>query len=198
MKFFIVLFAIVGLGLAAPTKTLDDDLKDILSLIPVLDIKAIADKHMANDPEFQQVVHYLQGEEWQKIVEAVRANAKYQEFKNFLEASGIDVDKIIQIIHDIIANAKPNRIAPRSLRQFLDEVEAIIPGDAILVMINNKLETSEAFVKLYEQLSSEDFHQLCLDVKAIPEVQRLREVLIGMGVDVEGVEEFIKQFLGWA
>ena len=199
MKFVIVLFAVFGFALAAPsTFGLKEDLQEIVALFPREEMRAIAKRYLQTDAEFQRVVAYLQGPEWAKLVKAVASNPSYQKFKKYLTEAGIDVDAIIKYIHDLIAGAKPTHSrATRGVREFLDEIKAIIPKDKIMAKVAEKMLTSADFRELYEKISSDEARDLFDTVRALPEVQRVAKVLREMGVDLDKVLDAIYKFLGW-
>ncbi|GJQ67480.1 hypothetical protein Trydic_g13281 [Trypoxylus dichotomus] len=71
MKFLVVLVAVLGVSWAAPsTFTLQEDLQQIVALIPVDEIREIARQYAPEDEEFQAVVDYLLGDERTGLVEA--------------------------------------------------------------------------------------------------------------------------------
>ncbi|KAK9679671.1 Insect allergen related repeat, nitrile-specifier detoxification [Popillia japonica] len=200
MKFLIVVLAVLGVGYAIPaSRSLQEDLQQIVDLIPVDEIREIARRYNENDAEFQQVVAYLQGEEWAALVAAARDNETWQRFKVFMEANGIDIEGLLDAIRDIIANARvaQKTNGQRSIRDFVDEVRAIIPLDEILVTLNNLLTNSADFQEFYAAISGEESRQLVDDVSALPEVQRIAQVLRDMGINVDGALEFIFGLLGW-
>jgi predicted transcriptional regulator len=61
------------------TRTLQDDLDDFLALVPTDKIIEIALDYLANDAEVQELVVYIQSNEFHGIVTTVEA---LQEFKN--------------------------------------------------------------------------------------------------------------------
>ncbi|XP_017771155.1 PREDICTED: protein G12-like [Nicrophorus vespilloides] len=202
MKIAIVLFALVGMSLAAPsTFTLQEDLKEIKDLFPLAEMRVIAKKYLATDEEFQLIVSYLQGKEWAKLVAAVREHKSWVSFKDYLNEAGLDVEAIIAFIHDLIANASPDTAADKpsafGIRQFLDEIIAIIPKDEILAVVADKMENSADFQAFYAKISSPKAKDLFEEVRAMKEVQRIAGLLKIMGVDVQKIVDFVYKFLGW-
>jgi hypothetical protein len=60
------------------TRNLNDDLNDFLALIPLNDVIAIVLDYLANDAEVQELILYLQSEDFHKIVVTVE---ELEEFK---------------------------------------------------------------------------------------------------------------------
>jgi beta-phosphoglucomutase-like phosphatase (HAD superfamily)/division protein CdvB (Snf7/Vps24/ESCRT-III family) len=204
MKLFVVLLAVFGLSFGAPNhqkspRTLADDLQDFIDLLPLDDIKAIADEHLQTDGAFAAVVLYLQGPEWTELVDTVGAKPEVQEFIQYLNDAGLPVDDIIAWIHNLIAGAAPGTEPDEegSLRPLLDEIEAILPVDDLIALLNDKLQNSPDFQGLYTKVSSEEAHTLVEEVRAIDEVQRLAQRLRDMGVKVDEALAVVYDFLGW-
>ncbi|XP_071050731.1 uncharacterized protein [Onthophagus taurus] len=202
MKLALVLFAVVALGSAYPThRDLQGDLEDIVATIPLSEIRAIARKYAENDAEFQEVVKYLQGPEWAELVQTVADNETWQRFKAYMSDAGVDIDGVIQYLHDLIAGA-PIPVAKksevRSVRDFVDEVLAILDLQAVLEALNDKLNNSADFQEFFGKISSEDAHQMVEEIRAIPEVQRIAQRLREMGIDVDKVIDLVYGLLGWS
>jgi uncharacterized protein YerC/beta-phosphoglucomutase-like phosphatase (HAD superfamily) len=204
MKLFVVLLAVFGLSFGAPNhqkspRTLADDLQDFIDLLPLDDIKAIADEHLQTDGALAAVVLYLQGPEWTELVDTVGAKPEVQEFIQYLNDAGLPVDDIIAWIHNLIAGAAPGTEPDEegSLRPLLDEIEAILPVDDLIALLNDKLQNSPDFQGLYTKVSSEEAHTLVEEVRAIDEVQRLAQRLRDMGVKVDEALAVVYDFLGW-
>ncbi|GJQ71894.1 hypothetical protein Trydic_g18249, partial [Trypoxylus dichotomus] len=200
MKFLLVLVAVLGVSWAAPsTFTLQEDLQQIVALIPVDEIRAIARQYAAEDEEFQAVVDYLQGDEWASLVEAVREREDWQRFKAFMLENGVDVDALIAAIRDLIqgAGGESKRKGERSVRGFVDEVLALIDVDAIVDVINNLVATSPYFQEFYANVSGDEARQMVEDVRALEEVQFISQRLRELGIDVDRLLEFFRGLLGW-
>ncbi|XP_071050725.1 uncharacterized protein [Onthophagus taurus] len=202
MKLALVLFAVVALGSAYPTnRDLQGDLEDIVATIPLSEIRAIARKYAENDAEFQEVVKYLQGPEWAELVQTVADHETWQRFKAYMSDAGVDIDGVIQYLHDLIAGA-PIPVAKksevRSVRDFVDEVLAILDLQAVLEALNDKLNNSAEFQEFFGKISSEDAHQMVEEIRAIPEVQRIAQRLREMGIDVDKVIDLVYGLLGWS
>jgi len=65
--------------IAAPTRNLQDDLNDFLALIPVDEVIAIALDYLSNDAQVQEVMTYLQSDEFHGLITTVEG---LPEFKN--------------------------------------------------------------------------------------------------------------------
>lgn len=195
---FVICTLLFGAALAAPTRTLESDLEEFVELIPVDELKTIAQKYLNTDKEFQDAIAYLQSDEWAALVAEVRANPTVQEFKEYLSDLGIDLEAIVEWIHNIIAGAKPEGVVgQRGLKEFVEEVKAALPVADLIKLFLDKLQTSKDFQEFYAKISSEKSHQLVEEVRAIPEVQRLAARLLELGIDLKKVLDVIYEIFGW-
>jgi (2Fe-2S) ferredoxin len=197
-----VVYEFLGWGepkLKKSGRTLADDLQEFIDLLPLDDIKAIADAHLQTDGAFAAVVLYLQGPEWTELVETVGAKPAVQDFIQYLTDAGLPVDDILAWIDNLITGATPGTDPDEegSLRPLLDEIEAILPLADLLALLNDKLQNSPDFQALYVEVSSEKAHTLVEEVRALDEVQTLAQRLISMGVKVEEALAWVYDFLGW-
>ncbi|XP_022907400.2 protein G12-like [Onthophagus taurus] len=200
MKLILVLFAVVAAISAIPTanRDLQSDLEYIVSTIPLSEIRAIARRYAETDAEFQDVVRYLQGPEWASLVDAVAQHETWQKFKAFMANAGVDIDGVIQYLHDLIAGViLPKNTNQRSVRDFVDEVLAIVDLQAIIAALNDKLNNSPDFQEFFGKISSHEAYLMVEDIRAMDEVQRIAGRLREMGIDVDKVVDLVYGLLGW-
>ncbi|XP_068082098.1 uncharacterized protein [Anabrus simplex] len=182
------------------TRNLHDDLMDFVALVPVDQIKAIALDYLANDAEVQQAVAYLRSDDFKNIVAIVDNEPETKQVLNFLVDHGLDAYTFLNRIHDLLGIPHVNPVSSRhtrSIRNLIDDIKALLPIEQIRALYHEKLETSPDFKNLYDTLSSEEFHNFVLKLKALPEVQELVQKLRDHGIDVDKVVEFIKSLFGW-
>lgn len=199
MKVLLVFCLLVGVGLAAPPRTLGEDLLEFLELIPLGELRDIVCKYK-DDEEVQYIVNYLRGEEWAALVEEVGNNPIWISFKEYLKEAQIDVDLIIAIIHALIQEGiceDTDVVSNRSFRELLDEVLAALPREEIRELFYDKLENSCYFQVFYRKISSDRARELVEEVLAIEEVQKILAKLEEFGVDLQKLKEFIWNLLGW-
>lgn len=186
--------------MAAPTRSLGEDLLEFLALIPVEELKDIVCKYR-DDEEVQYVINYLRGEEWAELVGEVGNNPTWISFKEYLNEAGINVDIIIALIHDLIQNGFCEDTAvvasDRSFRDLLDELLAALPREELRELFNDKLENSCYFQVFYRKISSDRARELVEEVIALEAVQRILAKLEEFGVDLQKLKDFIWNLLGW-
>ncbi|XP_017771156.1 PREDICTED: protein G12-like [Nicrophorus vespilloides] len=195
MKATVILVFLVGI--ACGSASLVHDFQDIVDVIPLKEIIAIARKYLNNDAEFQKVVVYLQGPEWAGLVKQIAAHPAYQYLKNHMIQAGVDVDAVIKLIHDLIAGAHPEGRSAFSLRGFLDEVEAIVPKGKLLEVIEDKRENSSDFRAFFSVFSSQTGNRFVNDVRNFDEMKRLVASLKEIDVDLDKAFDAVYKYLNW-
>ncbi|XP_065161444.1 protein G12 [Atheta coriaria] len=202
MKSFVAIFALVaalGMASAAPTRDLQSDLHEFVELIPIAEMREVAKRYIATDAEVQRALKYLQGPEWAELVQIVHDHPTWQEFKAFLLEAGINIDDIIAMIHDIISGAgkSANVHSTRGMREFIDELKALVPTDKLIALLGDKLSNSADFQEFWVKISGDKAHKMFDEIRALPEVQRVADVLREMGIDVDKVLDVIYTLFGW-
>ncbi|XP_069704566.1 uncharacterized protein [Periplaneta americana] len=189
-------------GLSRAARNLQDDLNDFLALIPTDQILAIAMDYLANDAEVQELVAYLQSDDFHKIMTTIEALPEFANFYNFLKEHGLDVVDYINEIHSIIGLppfVPPSRRHTRrgvGINGLIDDVIAILPVDELKALFQEKLETSPDFKALYEAIRSPEFQSIISTLNAMPEYQKLLQNLRNKGVDVDHFIELIRALFG--
>lgn len=186
--------------MAAPPRTLGDDLWDFLEILPFWELRDIICKYR-DDEEVRYVIDYLRSEEWAELVEEVSQNPKWISFKDYLNEAGIDIELIITIIHNLINNTNLCEDEPvasgRSFREFLDEVLEALPREELKELFYEKLENSCYFQVFYRKISSDGARELVEEVLALEEVQRILAKLEEFGVDLQKLKDWLWNLLGW-
>lgn len=199
MKVLAIVCLLVGVSMAAPHRSLGEDLLEFLELIPVEELRDIVCKYK-DDEEVQYVINYLRGEEWAELVGEVAQNPKWISFKDYLNEAGINIELIIAIIHELITNGicEDTVVASnRSFRDLLDEVLEALPREELRELFYYKLENSCYFQVFYRKISSDRARELVEEVLALEEVQKILAKLEEFGVDLQKLKDFIWNLLGW-
>lgn len=198
MKHFFVLFALIGAALAAPSaRSLQDDFREFLALIPVEKLKEITCNYK-DDSEVQLAVQYLRSEEFAGLVAAVREKQTWIEFKDYLNDAGVDIEAVIGFIHNLIANGVCDSAATsRGLKDLLNELKEALPVDEIKALFYDKLQNSGDFQEFFAKISSNKSRALVEEVIALEEFQRVAAKLEELGFDLKKIKDFIYGLLGW-
>lgn len=199
MKLLLVAFAFMGLVCAIPVgKSLQDDFKEFLALIPVEELKQITCSYK-DDAEVQLAVQYLRSEEFAGLVAAVREKETWVEFKDYLNDAGINVEVVIGFIHNLIVNGVCDSVALSrgGLKDLLNDLKSAIPVNEIKALFQDKLQNSADFQEFFAKVSSNKSRQLVEEVIALEEFQRVAAKLTELGFDLQKVKDFIYELLGW-
>ena len=181
-----------------PTPSNSSLLLEIFAAGPLGDLLAVFYGHVGYDPAVVSVIVYLQGGAWNTLVDEVLAKPTAQEFIDYLKNAGISTDLVIftiKSIIDVTPGVGPDETS--TLRPFLDETEAVIPVDDILLVLTEKSLHSPYFQDFYTTISSKDIKALLDEVLQMPEVVDIKRKLTKQEVDVTGVLNAIYEFLGW-
>nr|XP_022908381.1 uncharacterized protein LOC111419752 [Onthophagus taurus] len=198
MKFFLIFLACFGLSYGS----LRDDLLELTSTIPIDEWKAVSARFREGDSEYGRVLGYLQGAtgDWQGLVERVRDNAQWQGFKDWLLERGVDLQIVVDQVHDLINGVE---IGPGGdmggVRALVDECLEYFSLDAVAAKLDELLSDSGDFVEFFERISSSESRSFLEDFLFDDyEVQYLVETLTAYGIDVQRVKDVLYGLLGWA
>jgi hypothetical protein len=72
-------FHFLFIGKSLPTRNLNDDLNDFLALVPVDKVLGIVLDYLANDQEVQDLIVYLQSDDFHKIVRTIEDLEEFKE-----------------------------------------------------------------------------------------------------------------------
>ncbi|XP_046754141.1 uncharacterized protein LOC124416829 [Diprion similis] len=197
----LILVALLGTANAS----LNDDVQDILDLIPTEEIREITLWYAENDEQFQWVLAYLRSDSFHAIVNAIRSEPAYDEFVEFLAYQGINIYEFIAKIQEILGLdsvrnvnlPRSYRTAPRSFHGWMDEVLALIPFAEIRELAIEKSQTSGDFQDLIAAISSSEFQTIVEAVVAVPEYQDLLTAGRDHGVPIDTWLDAIYAFFGW-
>ncbi|GJQ70940.1 hypothetical protein Trydic_g856 [Trypoxylus dichotomus] len=198
MKFAEAFILLTLLAAAAPSRNLQHDFQEILEVIPLDKMREIAQKYLNNDPEVQQVVGYLQSEEFEELISNIAANPSWIKFKEFMLKQGLDMEAFAQSVFEVIQGAgSKSKLQTRDIKGFANEIVSVIPVDALLAKISDKMQNSVDFQIFWEKISSEEAHQFVEEIRQIEEVRRLGQILRELGFDVNTILNVAYAILGW-
>ena len=201
--FAYVVFAILQTSFSLPVMENASPFDDLKDFLPVKEIQELKTRHLQNDPSFQATVTYFKSPEWIAMVEDVRNNPDWIEYKNFLKEAGLDFDVMIKQLNVCVNDTdvtgfKIEGVQP-SLASFIQDVKATY-GIQILKGLQEYLEKSgqnEANKKLREKLSSPTSRDLLEKALAQPALQKIMMKLKEIGVDIDYFLQMIYGFSGW-
>uniref|UniRef100_A0A182N8T4 Protein G12 n=1 Tax=Anopheles dirus TaxID=7168 RepID=A0A182N8T4_9DIPT len=207
MKIAVIVVACLMATVAcAPTqRALTDDFDDFVELLPLDDLLTLALRYLVNDKEVQQVMLYLQGDEFAAVWDQFFALPAVRDLLNYLEEAGVPAYDSLNAVADFfgLAPLKPtvrssfHLVRSGGLNGLLEEAVALLPLDELEALFEKKLQTSAEFKALFEKMQNFDHKQLRDLFEKSPEVQGMMRKLRDLGVDVDHIVQVVKDFFGW-
>ncbi|XP_058805216.1 uncharacterized protein LOC131672179 [Phymastichus coffea] len=182
---------------------LQDDFNDFLSLIPIEAIKQLFYQYLAEDQDFGEAVDYIMSSEFKNFVAEIENMPEIKSLVDFLEESGLEAYKAINIINDFLGidriqplyNFKFQKITG-GLPGFIIDVKAILPLKEIEEMYQLKLKTSENFASFVKRIQSKEMQELVNKLMSNPTVQDLIKRTEAKGVNVQALFDFLTSLFG--
>lgn len=199
----IVLAVIVGATCGSPVKSFREDLDDILALLPVEKMRQIAQDYYHTDPEIQEIVAYLKGNEAKKIFAEITEMKEVKEFIDFLGSQGLDTERFTSLDNLLRLpsySPDPEKASmPRSggLKGLLADIKACLPQAEIRNALVRKLTNSPSFAAIYKKIQDFDFIKLEEYANQSKEIANLVERIKSYGIDVEKVVKQLAALFGW-
>ncbi|KAG8236584.1 hypothetical protein J437_LFUL015770 [Ladona fulva] len=156
--------------------------KEILSLLPVEDIKNWYHTVCEPDPDYQAFLAKIRSPEFLVIVEKVYNSPQYQELTDIMRAQGIDVAAIEEAIRNFFNGAK--RADPPSLDDLFNQFLEFIPFDQIVEVVKRYMANDPDVKQAWEFLQSDEFHKIIDTVRAMPEYKEFVKFLLDAGYDL--------------
>ncbi|XP_044014435.1 uncharacterized protein LOC122856717 [Aphidius gifuensis] len=146
-------------------RNVEDDIKDIFGVIPVLKVAQIGMRYLAQDREVQEAAEYLKSQEFKGLLVKLQNEKDIYNVLKFVEESGVDVFKTINLFNEILdvpAYPKPEILMLRKsgVQGMLNEVRAILPYAEIKKKYEEKLNNSEEFKFFINRFKSPEFKHL--------------------------------------
>lgn len=207
----ISLGCLLVLGLAStisvnggPTRqlyALHDDLDDFLALVPREKILAILNEYVLSDKEVQAAIDYILSDDFTELFLIIEHMEYVQTLIEYLDESGLDVYRILNVIHDFLGLAPASRVILSTqitggVAGLIADIKAALPLEEIKALYHKKLETSIEFKKLVERLSSEEFQDVINAVFNLEAFNQLINKLNTFGVDIQKILDLLNSILG--
>ncbi|KAK9310424.1 hypothetical protein QLX08_000188 [Tetragonisca angustula] len=181
---------------------LADQLQDFVNIVPYDDMVALLHEYVQHDPEMQQLVSYLQTNEFRNLVSGLEHIPQFVELLNNLQRAGLDAYFMMNQINDYL---HLGRLSPpgfrltrttRGIRGFLDQIEAMLPVKQLEALYREKLNSSTVFAQFIRFLGSPTTQTIVDTMCANTVLNNFLLKLKGYGVRLEVAREFLQNELG--
>ncbi|XP_055382044.1 uncharacterized protein LOC129612465 [Condylostylus longicornis] len=188
----------------APSGGLMPTIKEVIALVPLDKVVEIYMVAISNDKEVQEVMEFVQSDDFIKIVTAVNKHSNFHKLMKYAcDELYLDAYYYLNIAHEYLgwpAIERPtftSKFARSGFLGMLEDILEVIPTEKIVALMKEKVKSDEYVKKAVEMMSSNDFKALVKTVTDMPEYQFLEGELRKMGAPVEKIIEFLQKFFGW-
>lgn len=187
------------------------DMSDFLNLMPQ-EASGIVAKYYKDDKEVRRGIDYLRSEEFDELRDRIIANPEMNSFLNYLNNSGLDVVKLAYALVNVTGNpldyedvmeeeqdknANLTMMPAESLNGIhglVDSILDILPQDQILSLFFDKLETSEEFSKLVENIGSQEFEKILHKLEDSVALRNLIYIAHTNGIYISKIIDSLKAY----
>ncbi|XP_076623244.1 uncharacterized protein LOC143342843 [Colletes latitarsis] len=211
MKF--VLAVLVVLAVSSPLEAyriprvgsgaLADEIQDFADILPLNKMVTIVLQYLSDDAEFQELVGYLQSNEFRNLIKGVEGLPELINLLNYMQNAGLDIYYLVNQVNAFIG--VPKLQAPQTfgiykitggIRGFLDDIEAIFPEQKVKDLYTYKMANSKVFIDFMAHLRSPATQRIADYIVNNPNFTDLLTKAHQAGINVEDVKEFLEKFLG--
>ena len=180
-------------------RSLEDDLKEFVALLPMKRIRGIVVKYVLTDKEVKDAVVYIRSPAFAELIKDLHKIPEYHDLLESLEASGLNVYSYIEKIHKLfgIKGMLSKKLRTEGgISGLVAEVKATLPIDQIKALYHKKLDNSEDFAGLVNLISSAKFQALTDKLFANKNFQDVLHRLQGHGINLQIISDFFLTIFG--
>lgn len=192
---------VVGLSfVSTTTKTLKDDIINVLKVLPLKDIRGLSLMHLAYDLDFRNAMAFILSDEWDKYIQKIgRAEEAREFYRYFYEDVGVDLQEALETVYNFLTKRHniPNNVVSRSFEHFVKDLMAIIDTKVLLDKIQDKINESPEFARFYKQLSSQKTYEMLKNLDKVDGYEEFLDKLKSYDIDVRAGINGLRYFFGW-
>ncbi|KAL7298187.1 hypothetical protein TKK_0009183 [Trichogramma kaykai] len=157
-------------------KALEQDLQDILNILPLSDIKCVIEKYARHDKQIARTITFI-NDQGQFILKELRKIPEIHLFTFILLELGLNVDHWIQelkVFYQALPkfdHEKPEE-ADGGLTGMVCRIMSLISQENMSALLHEKAERSKSFRFFLLSLRSQQFLDLCQALRDNSEIQR--------------------------
>ncbi|CAL7935489.1 unnamed protein product [Xylocopa violacea] len=211
MKFVLAVVAVLALSSPMEAYTvprtgngaLAKELQDFVDVVPLDKMVAILLEYVAEDKEVQQVLEYLQSNDFKALVTDIEAMPEVIELLNYIQHAGVDIYYLVNKGNAYLGLKQLKPPAQYStykisggVRGLINDLKAVFPLDKVKALYHQKMQSSPVFRDFMAHLSSPAFQHIAAQVCANPHFNSLLTTAKNAGIDVAAVKQIIETILG--
>ncbi|XP_012056345.1 PREDICTED: uncharacterized protein LOC105619436 [Atta cephalotes] len=206
-----IMYLVLGIKVPSlPSKTIIEELKDFIHLIPIEKFFNIIIQYVNEDEKVQKAALFIFTIEFHDLLRALEALKEYQAFVVYLEKAGLPVIESIQALHHAIGMEKymPSKI--KNLFMSLSKIQNIgdgmeglfkdlydvLPLDEIDALYIKKLKTSKVFTDFITKITSKEMKEIIKNLIAHETYKLFIMKTNEVGLDVKGLTNFSNRIIG--
>ena len=181
---------------------LADEFQDFVNIVPFDEIVALVHEYVQHDPEVQELVSYLQTNEFRNLVSGLEHIPEFVELLNYIQKAGLDAYLLMNQINDYLhlGRLTPSGFhaarATQGIRGLLDRVESMLNMKEIDALYRQKLNGSTVFAQFIRFLGSPTTQKVVDIMCANTVLNNFLLKLKGYGVRLQLGRDFLQNELG--
>jgi len=157
-------FALSDSLLLRESRSLEEDLKDILKLIPLTEMQLVVNNYLKYDPQIDDTVSFIEDQK-RFIARELQRMPELGHFLNLLRENGLQVDnwnaEIQEFWRTRVTFIKPDpSIAAGGLSVMIQKLLNVVPKEDLDKLLRQKAMRSDVFRRFLQILRSTDFTDL--------------------------------------
>lgn len=182
--------------LSKDNSSLEVDLKDILQLVPLAEVRAIVDNYLKHDPQIEDTVSFVEDQK-RFIARELQRMPQLARLASFLAENGLEIDGWHAKLQDLWKTKAPfvksdPSIATGGLSVMIQKILNAVPKDHLHKLLQRKAKCSGSFRRFLQTLKSKDFVDLCDTVEENTVLQQHIFWARQEGIEITFALEFFK------
>ncbi|KAK2585720.1 hypothetical protein KPH14_010333 [Odynerus spinipes] len=156
---------LTNLSMLRDTSSLEEDFKDILGFLPLIEIQLIIENYVRHDPQMNETVNFINDQK-RFMLSELEHIPQVCNFVNVLQENGLQVDYWNEVIQSLWTNLPPfvasdASMASGGLTGMISRILKTIPRSELHELLRQKYKYSASFRKLIQFLRSRSFNEFC-------------------------------------
>lgn len=181
--------------------SLDEDFKDILQFIPLIEIQSIVNNYLKHDPQIEDTVSFIEDQK-KFITKEFQQMPQLTHLEGFSRENGLEIDNWYAKVQDFWRTkatfVKTDlSVATGGLSAMIQKIINTVPKDHFHKLLQQKVKYSSSFRKFLEALKSKDFADFCDAVEKNTILQQHVFWARQEGIEITFALEFLKNLYAY-